>query len=314
MRERFVMFVAVVFVSAGVAAGSVRRMADVPPDGPYAVEESAALFVGVRDFSYDEDLTEVRYAVDDAIELAYAMSIDLRPRLVNPDRVVLALSGMPQKSDDKLKVLVAAGARVKPAGQADILTLLRQQAGAVGRNGALFVSFATHGVNRGGTQHLFHAGSLLWNVEATTISEADVRDVIARSRVPRAVMFLDACRQWLTKDGRNGDPDPRSAAGFLDAIGSVNGLVVLSAAPAGGYAYDDDALQNGVFTAAVIEGLRCHARRDSRGFITVDALADYVEETVLAWVRRHKEPDARSATQLQCEGKTKTMPLSMCGQ
>ena len=308
-----VMFMAVVLVSGGVAVGSVRRLSDVPPDGPYVVEESAALFVGVRDFSYDEDLTEVRYAVDDAIELAYAMAIELRPRLVNPGRVVLALSGMPQKSEDKLKVLLAAGARQRPAGQADILTLLRQQAGAVGRNGALFVSFATHGVHRGGTQYLFNSGSLLWSIESTAISEADVRDVIAKARVPRAVMFLDACRQWLTKDSRNGDPDPRSAAGFLGAIGSVHGLVVLSAAPAGGYAYDDDELMNGVFTAAVIDGLRCQARRDERGWITVDALSDYVEETVLGWVRKHKEPSAKAATQLQCEGRTKTMPLSMCG-
>lgn len=126
MRKRFVMFVALVFVSAGVAAGSVRRVADVPPDGRYIVEESAALFVGVRDFSYDEDLTDVRYAIDDTVDLAYVMSIELRPRLVNPARIVLALSGKSYKSEDKLKVLVAAGARVRPAGHADILTLLPQ--------------------------------------------------------------------------------------------------------------------------------------------------------------------------------------------
>lgn len=311
---RFFMFVAVLLVCAGVAVGSVRRMSDVPPDGPYVVGESAALFVGVRDFRYDDDLTEVRYAVDDAVELAYAMAIELRPPLVEPHRVVLALSGAPSKSKEKLDALLAAGAQQRTAGQADILTLLRQQAAAVGPNGALFVSFATHGIHRGGTQYLFSEGSLLWNPEATAVSEADVRDMIARARVPRALLLIDACRGWLTKDSRNGDPDPRSAAAMLQAIGSVHGLIVLSAAAPGGYAYDDDSLRNGVFTAAVIDGLRCQARRDERGWITVDALAEYVEERVLAWVRKQKGSGARVATQLQSEGRTRTMPLAMCGQ
>jgi len=54
--------------------------------------QSAALFIGVRDYVYDDTLTEVRYAVDDAIDLAYVLAIDRETRLVTPERVVLALS------------------------------------------------------------------------------------------------------------------------------------------------------------------------------------------------------------------------------
>src|SRR5947209_14431412 len=60
--------------------------------------QSAALFVGVQRFTHDTSLTEVRYAVDDAVDLAFVLALDERVRLVDPGRVVLALSGEDRKS------------------------------------------------------------------------------------------------------------------------------------------------------------------------------------------------------------------------
>lgn len=51
------------------------------------------MFVGIRRFTHDADLDPVRYAVDDAIDLAYAVSLDRSVPLIAPDRVALALSG-----------------------------------------------------------------------------------------------------------------------------------------------------------------------------------------------------------------------------
>ena len=70
--------------------------------------------------------------------------------------------------------------------------------------------------------------------------------------------------------------------------------VVFSAAPAGGYAYDDDERRNGVFTATVIDGLRCGAARNAPGFITVDTLHSHVSRSMLlTWLQEHKNRERK---------------------
>src|SRR5438128_7050913 len=91
----------VVLCVALAATASVRP---VPVAENIDSNASAGLFVGVRTFSADSSLTEVRYAVDDAIGLAYAFAIEPRSRLVDPSHVVLALSGEPQKDESRTRL------------------------------------------------------------------------------------------------------------------------------------------------------------------------------------------------------------------
>jgi hypothetical protein len=309
VRQFFTFLVALLL--GGAAVGGVRTLSVPRPAGPVVPAQSAALFVGVREFPYDHGLAEVQYAVDDAVDLAHVLAIDLRTRLVDPRRVVLALSGKPQKAESRrrLETLVAGGATVRSAAQPDVLTLLQEQARAVGPNGVLIVAFATHGISIDGTQYLLTASSLLQHRE-TGIAETKVREIVSRMGVPRSIILLDACRERLTTDVRS--VGPRSIAAAMRAIGDINGQVVFSAAAAGDYAYDDVARGNGVFTAAVIDGLQCRAPTDADGFVTVDTLSSYVEEQVLTWVRRNRDPDASRATQLHCEGRSRKMPLLRC--
>lgn len=276
-------------------------------------KQSAALFVGVREFPYDGALAEVRYAVDDAIDLAFVFTLDERVRLVEPSRVILALSGKPQKPESRqnLDRLVAAGAKVRSAGQADILIALQEQANAAGKGGLLVVSLATHGVSYEGMQHLLTATSVLAHREMS-ISESKIRDIASRSDAARSLILVDACRERLVGDRRNGEPDRRSAASLIRAMSDAQGQVVLSAAAMGQYAYDDEIRRNGVFTAAVIDGLRCEAPTDARGLVTVDALSTFVEERVLTWIRKQRGISVVRATQVTYEGSTKTMPLAAC--
>lgn len=57
-------------------------------------EESSGLFVGISSFE-DERFAPVRFAVDDAIDLAWVFVLELG--LLDARRCVLALSGEPQK-------------------------------------------------------------------------------------------------------------------------------------------------------------------------------------------------------------------------
>ena len=313
MRQGLSILVGLLIVHA--ALGGVRKVEEgaARVDAPVVdVNDSAALFVGVRTFDADETLTEVRYAVDDAIDLAYVFSMEPATRLVSPSRVVLALSGDPYKPQSKAnrEALRKAGAKEIPAAQTDVLKTLRIQAGSVKNSGILIVSFATHGVSVDGTQYLLARSSLLQDRE-TAVSETKVRDIVEYAGVPRALILIDACRKRLTLDTREGDADPRSAAALLRELGRVDGTVVLTTAP-GQYAYDDPVRQNGVFTATVIDGLHCRARADDRGFITADTLSTYVEDAVLAWVRQRRDPRVKMATQLYSAGLAKKMPLSAC--
>lgn len=277
--------------------------------------ESAALFVGVRKFSHDRTLTEVRYGVDDAIDLAYAVAIDRRVKLVVPDRVVIALSGEPQKSEskDRLRRLIEEGANVIPAAHSDVLTALEQQGRMAGSKGVLIVSFATHGFTRDGIPHLLTASSILAHPK-TSISASEVADIAARSDAARALIFLDACRERLTTGTRAGDADPVTPAPLIDAMTRAEGLAVFYAAAAGKYAYDDDEKGNGVFTTAILDALRCQAATDAQGLVTVETLAAYVEARVLSWIQKHRNPAVRTAIQVSADGGTKSMPLAQCGQ
>jgi len=275
--------------------------------------ESAALFVGVRSFPYDQTLAEVRYAVDDAADLACVVALDDRVRLVDPSRVILALSGEPQKEESRrnLRRLIAAGAHVRSATAADILNALDEQSRTVGKRGVLIFAFATHGYARDGAQYLLSATSILRHKEGA-ISESEVCDIAAQSDAARSLILIDACRERLTDGQRGGLPATQSAAALFRAMDGVHGQVVLSAAAAGQYAYDDDDRRNCVFTASVIDGLRCQAAADARGLVTVDALSAFIEQHVLEWIRKHRNAQITHATQVSFEGSAKSMPVADC--
>jgi hypothetical protein len=305
MRQYFCILVALALCLP--ANAGVRRRGEEDVDA----QRSAAVFVGIRDFRY---LTSVPYAIDDAVDLAYEMAIDHDPVLVPPERVVLALSGgEPEKPESrrKLQALLDAGAKTTTAGREEILQSIEAQAARIGRRGILIVSFATHGVGCKGVQHLLTPASQLDPNETETVTLRDIGEIVSRNDVPRSLILVDACRERLSNDGsRAGRADPRSA--FTRVMAGVEGEVVISGAGAGGWAYDDEARRNGVFTATLLDGLRCGAAKDWHHFVTVDTLYRYVSREVARWARDHGKRQAKRSTQLVCEGQMRKMPLSIC--
>jgi nucleotide-binding universal stress UspA family protein len=283
---------------------------DAPVPRAFDPRQSAALFVGVRKFTRDENILEVPYAADDAVDLAYKFALDRRILLVSPSRVVVALSGRPQKEESKrrLEALEQAGATVEKAGPSDILMLLQRQAALAGRDGLLIVSIATHGyVGRDGVPYILGSTSLFQYPE-TALPTPKLFDIAAASAARRSLFFIDACRERISEGARAG-ASAATAAPLITRMGHINGQVVFYAAAAGGYAYDDDG--NGVFTKAVIEGLSCKAAF-VRGAVTVDTLRTFVERSVRTWIRQHRDGTVTTATQISMDGDSKNMPLCLC--
>jgi len=305
-RHLLAFALAALALAAAPAKRSVRLL---PANRPGAVvtfdrAQSAALFVGVRKFTNDGVLA-VPYAVDDAVDLAYAFAFDPRVSLVPPNRIVLALSGAPHKpqSRRRLQRLKDAGATESPARRSDIVRLLQRQAMAAGKNGILILSFASHGVMHGDTAYVLGSESLIRDPK-TAVSTAIILDVAAKSHAGRSLIFIDACRERITAGARGTSPDPRTAAPLIRRMKRIHGQVVFYGAAAGRYTYDDPS-GNGVFTKAVLEGLDCKAGK-TRGFVTVDTLRKYVARRV------HRNRTIGMAIQVNLDDDTHNMPLSQC--
>ena len=309
-------------LSATVAEGrGLQRIESAVPEDirrqeNFDAAESAGLFVGVRNFE-DELFAEVPYAVDDAVDLAYLFAVELS--LLAPERVTLALAGEPQKklSQDRLQALLAAGARQQPAGWVDIHEGLTESREATGPRGVFVVALATHGFNQDGQDYLVGADSRHRFIRRSGISVAEVLDEIAQAAAPRRLVLLDACRERLTSSRRprRGGQDAESAMGaaFAEAIAAAKGQVVLSGTTLGGYSYDDVERGNGVFTGAVLDGLRGAAPADERHFITPQTLANYVNTRVVQWVRDNRPEHVKLSRGIsrQIEGSMARAPLAI---
>lgn len=312
-------FVFACWVAAAVVVAQNGRSVRLP-EGPPPAEtshsfepsQSAAMFVGIQRFTHDADLEPVRYAVDDAIDLAYAVSLDRSVPLVAPDRVALALSGEAQKeaSRRRLAKLKERGAIVQPAGQTDIVRLMEDQAKRVGKKGILIVGIATHGFSDDGLHYLVASNSLL-RYKDSAVATHKLLDIATKSGAPRSLVLLDACRSRLLAGATRGmdEADDRSAAPLIDGLAHAAGQVIFYAAAPGEFAYDDDVRQNGVFTAAVLDGLRCGAAADEQGLVTAEALGTFVDERIRDWVKAHRH---RTIVQgIQTTGGSR-MPLALC--
>ena len=279
--------------------------------------ESAGLFVGISSFD-DRTFAEVPYAVDDAVDLAHLFSVKLD--LIAPSRVILSLSGEPQNLDTrrKLQELKAQGAKTGSPNQSAILRLLSVQSRSSGARGVFVLSIAAHGFNDRGADYLVAADSQREFIQVTGLPVANVLDQVSRAKAGRRIVLLDACRERLNAGRRAGGADPESAMGqaFQEAIATAGGQVILAGSTTGGYAYDDDRLQNGVFSAAVMEGLQGRAEPDEEGLVKVKSLAKFVNARVRQWVVDNRPADVNTSKGItvNLEGRAADLPLAVSAE
>lgn len=249
-------------------------------------EESNGLFVGISRFE-DPGFAKVRFAVDDAVDLAWVFSLELG--LVDPARCVLALAGEPQKavSRDRMTALLSSGARQELPSLIKLYRLAGELSRAGGERGLFVLSAATHGHSEPGRgDYLLAADTVHENLEQTALPLQVLIDKASLATPRRRLLLLDACREWLNQ--KRGAAEAGMSESFAAAIAAAQGLTALLGSTSRGYAYDDLEQQNGVFSGALVEGLLGAAPVDERGFITTATLAKFVQSRVQAWVRRHR--------------------------
>ncbi|MCP4655928.1 MAG: formylglycine-generating enzyme family protein, partial [bacterium] len=170
--------------------------------------------------------------------------------------------------------------------------------------------FATHGFHEKGGDFLVASHSRRRFIQRTGVAVGEVLSVAAQAPAPRRLVLLDACREHFSSERGSG---PAMSSSFAKAIAAAEGQAVLAGAAVGGYAYDDFDRRNGVFSAALIDGLRGAAPADERGLITVATLADFVNDRVLTWARANR-PDLVGRTrgiEKHFDGVVERMPLAL---
>jgi hypothetical protein len=226
-----------------------------------------ALIVGVDQYA-DTQITTLGGASNDAKTLANAL---IRYAGFPAEQVTLLASDQP--------------AERQPT-RGNILRRLSNFAAVLPPDGLLLVSFAGHGIERGGQAFLLPSDSQVSNdvdlLEQTAINVSQIRDRIKKIGVKQVLMIVDACRNDPV--GRANADNPLTAAytrGFNFDLRNreVQAFATLYATEVGHRAYEYKEKKQGYFTWVLVEALRGGAANE-KGEVTLANLVKFLQERV----------------------------------
>ena len=168
----------------------------------------------------------------------------------------------------------------------NILRRLSNLSTAVPKDGLLVVSFAGHGMERGGQAFLLPSDAQISDqisfLEETAISTNRVKDRIKETGVSQVVLLLDACRN--DPGGRADAPNPLTNA-YTKAFNfdvrnrEVQAFATVYATGIGQRAYEYTEKKQGYFSWALVEGLKGSAANE-KGEVTLSQLVKFIQDTV----------------------------------
>ncbi|NJM77641.1 MAG: SUMF1/EgtB/PvdO family nonheme iron enzyme [Acaryochloridaceae cyanobacterium RU_4_10] len=138
----------------------------------------------------------------------------------------------------------------------------------------LWFFFAGHGRRYRDRDYLMPIDVDPGNLEHTAISLNDITERLRRCGADNVILFLDACRNEGARDG--------------EGIGlKQQGVITLFSCSPNERSYEIEALEQGAFTHALLQGLRVQGEGNCA---TVERLYDYLKHQVLELNRKHQKP------------------------
>lgn len=225
-----------------------------------------ALIVGVDQYR-DSQINALKGSVNDAHTLASAL---VRYAGFTEDQVIVLTTDQPEERQPT---------------RINILTYLSNLASLVPKDGLLLVSFAGHGIERGGQAYLIPSDARLSHdvslLEESAVSVTRMHDRIKAIGVGQVVILLDACRN--DPGGRADAPNNMTSAytkfNFDVRNREVQAFATFYATAIGQRAYEYTEKRQGYFTWAIVEGLKGGAAND-KGEVTLATLVKYVQDNV----------------------------------
>lgn len=226
-----------------------------------------ALIIGVDKYT-DPQISPLKGSDNDARLIADAL---VRYAGFPQDQVILMSTGQPLERQPT---------------RVNILRRLSNLSTTVPKDGLLLISFAGHGMERGGQAFLLPSDAQISDsisfLEETAISINRMKDRIKESGVSQVLVLLDACRN--DPGGRADAPNPLTSA-YTNAFNfdvrnrEVQAFATMYATGIGQRAYEYTEKKQGYFSWALVEGLK-GAAANEKGEITLSQLVRYVQENV----------------------------------
>ena len=188
--------------------------------------------------------------------------------------------------EDQVTLLASDQPGERQPTRGNILRRLSNLASVVPADGLLLVSFAGHGIERGGQAFLLPSDSQVSNdvelLEQTAINVSQVKDRIKKIGVRQVLIILDACRN--DPAGRANADNPLTPAytkgfNFDTRNREVEAFATLYATEVGRRAYEYKEKKQGYFTWMLVEALRGGAANE-KGEVTLAGLVRYLQERV----------------------------------
>ncbi len=246
----------------GMKLGSTESIKTLP-----AQSKRYALVIGVDQYA-DTQITTLGGASNDARTLASAL---------------IQYAGFPS---EQVTLLASDQPAERQPTRGNILRRLSNLAAVIPPDGLLLLSFAGHGIERGGQAFLLPSDSQVSNdvdlLEQTAINVSQIKDRIKKIGVNQVLMILDACRNDPV--GRANADNPLTAAytrGFNFDLRNreVQAFATLYATEVGHRAYEYKEKKQGYFTWVLVEALK-GAAANEKGEVTLASLVKYLQERV----------------------------------
>jgi hypothetical protein len=226
-----------------------------------------ALVIGVDRYA-DTQITTLGGASNDARTLANALT---------------QYAGFPS---EQVTLLNSDQPAERQPTRGNILRRLSNLSAVIPPDGLLLISFAGHGIERGGQAFLLPSDSQVSNdvdlLEQTAINVSQVRDRIKKIGVKQVVMIIDACRNDPVGRANADNPlTPAYTRGFNFDVRNreVQAFATLYATEVGHRAYEYKEKKQGYFTWVLVEGLKGGAANE-KGEVTLAGLVKYLQERV----------------------------------
>jgi uncharacterized caspase-like protein len=226
-----------------------------------------ALVIGVDQYA-DTQITTLGGASNDARTLANAL---------------IKYAGFPS---EQVTLLASDQPAERQPTRGNILRRLSNMAAVVPPDGLLLISFAGHGIERGGQAFLLPSDAQVSNdvdlLEQTAVNVTQVKDRIRKIGVGQVLMILDACRNDPV--GR-ATADNRLTAAYTRGFNfdlrnrEVKAFATLYATEVGSRAYEYKEKKQGYFTWVLVEALKGGAANE-KGEVTLAGLVRYLQERV----------------------------------
>ena len=280
--------------SRAVQVVALEPLADAAPAG------NGGLFVGVNQFRSDTGLSDLDYAVHDAIELAHLFVLELK--LIPPKNTVLLLSGTPNPAattvQAHLQALKAAGVRLDTADRLNVLTAaVTMQKFGRGESDLIVCSFSSHGFEDNRQAYFMPADGTRVLLRETAIPVATLETLFepqGQNKGGTRLLLVDACQERMPARSIGGvaAPTARMDAAFKTALAESSGQATFVSCQPGQYSWEDKTLGgvgHGVFSYAILEALRGGAKLDEGNLVRLGAVAEYTQTSVEAWCLRNEK-------------------------